>query len=372
MEDNTIEGVRKKFKNRTLPEVIDSVTEALGKLNNSEGSDEESVIEGFVKGRANMPEDGNAAAQPVIDFEDENGQDGEKALEYSRTLKIDFSPDDVDFWFTQIETEMFTCQIKSQWMKRVVLVKNLPAKIQSDVKSLLVLKQTEVPANIYKQIKKELLRIHAPQKEDRFKKALGRVLTGLPSQLGQQLVNDICDKGVKLSCGCCVKSVFTLWSLQLPLNVRSQVADMEFNANTYNNVFQSADRIFLSTKTTDISAGVAAISDLSGAGSGGSSNPSSQQAEVAAVRTAKPQQGQAGNRNRNRRGGGSGGGGQSRGGGQSSSKGQGQGRGPRHSSGPPSSCCDNHYRWGADSWFCLAPLSCPWKDKIGTRPEKKN
>ena len=100
-----------------------------------------------------MPD--QAAAPAVVDFEDENTEDGEKALEYSRTLKMEFNQSDIAFWFTQIENEMFTCTIKSQWMKRVVLVKNLPPKVQCDVKSLLVLKQTEAPDNIYKQIKTE-------------------------------------------------------------------------------------------------------------------------------------------------------------------------------------------------------------------------
>ena len=64
-----------------------------------------------------------------VDFEVEDGQDGANAIEYTRTLKLEFAPDEVGFWFTQIENEMFTCQVKSQWLKRCVLVKNLPPKI---------------------------------------------------------------------------------------------------------------------------------------------------------------------------------------------------------------------------------------------------
>ena len=303
-----------------------------------------------------------------VDFEVEDGQDGANAIEYTRTLKLEFAPDEVGFWFTQIENEMFTCQVKSQWLKRCVLVKNLPPKIQADVMSLLSLKKSEAGASIYKQIKDEILRIHAPDCAENFKKALGRVLVGLPSQLGQQLINDVCRKSVKLSCGCCTNVVWTLWTMQLPVAVRAQVADMKFDKDTYNKVFQSADKIYLSTKSTEMSSSVAAIVN--------------QDPEVAAVGRR-----QNGRGNRNNRGGGrgSGGGGSNTNGGSSGSGGskpnsdnnggnnQGNGgrRPPRHSSNPPTSCCDNHYQWAEAAWFCLSPLTCPYKDKCGPRPEKK-
>ena len=126
-----------------------------------------------------------------IDFEDENAKDGDKALDYTRTLKLEYNASEVEFWFTQLENEMYTCEVKSQWLKRCVLVKNLPAKIQNDVKALLILPKSAAPTDLYKRIKTEILRIHAPKKEDTFKKALSRVLVGLPSQLGQDLINDM-------------------------------------------------------------------------------------------------------------------------------------------------------------------------------------
>ena len=163
----------------------------------------------------NMPNDA-----VVVDFQDEDADNEETALEYSRTLKVEYDPTEVDFWFVQIENEMYTCGIKSQWLKRCVLVKNLPPKVQADVKQWLLIKQSDAPNDIYKQIKQEILRLHAPKEEETYKKALTRVLTGLPSQLGQQLLHDICSKPNKLSCGCCGKAVRTLWSLQLPIQVR--------------------------------------------------------------------------------------------------------------------------------------------------------
>ena len=302
----------------------------------------------------NMPD-------PVIDFEDENGIDGAKALEYSRTLKLEYDPAEVEFWFMQLENEMMQCEIKSQWMKRCILVKNLPPKVQADVKSLLLVKQTAAPVDLYKKIKTEILRLHAPQKEATFKKALSRVLTGVPSQLGQVLINDICDRPVKLDGCCCAKAVYCLFSMQLPQNVRAHIADLEFNKNTYQQVFQTADKIFLSTRPApELSASVAAVVNV----------PEDAKPEVAAL---KPKNGGGRwyrkNKNANNQSGSDKSGQKGSGSGNSSSNSN--SRGPRHSSNPPSSCCDNHYRWGASSWFCLAPLSCPWKDKIGSRPSEK-
>ena len=284
----------------------------------------------------------------AVDFEDENAQDGDKAIEYSRTLKMDYNQDSIEFWFTQLENEMFTCGIKSQWMKRCILVKNLPPQVQSDVMSLLILKKSEAPDDIYKQVKLELLRIHAPKQEDNFKKALQRVLVGLPSQLGQTLIADICDKPKKLEGCCCAKAVYSLWCLQLPLTVRTHVSTMPFNSATYRDVFKQADTIFLSTKVTEVSPAVAAVSGphpvdkpqvaatQSGKGGGGGNNKG---------------QGKN-NKNKNNRGSGSG---KSR---------------IRHASNPSESCCDNHYRWSSDAWFCLDPTSCPMADKCKPRPTK--
>ena len=303
----------------------------------------------------------------VVDFQDENGQDGPKAIEFTRTLKIEYDPSEVDFWFIQIENEMYTCEVKSQWLKRCVLVKNLPPKVQADVKQWLIIKQSEAPEDIYKQIKQEVLRLHAPKEDETYKKALGRVLTGLPSQLGQQLLHDVCSKPQKLSCGCCAKAVRTLWSLQLPVAVRSHISGMEFNVNTYRQVFEAADKVFLSTKHTDVSAGVAAVKLAANTNTDSSTEVSASQ--VAALKPTKRKNKK--NKNKNQSGT-NGGGGTSNSNNSSASSNSGassSGRGPRHHSSPPSSCCDNHYKWGPDSWFCLEPLSCPWKNKVTAKPK---
>ena len=318
---------------------------------------DEVVNEGLIVGEGEV--DLNMPDPPrQVDFEDKNGQDGAKAMEYSRTLVMEFNPSEVEFWFMQIENEMYTCEVKSQWLKRSILVKNLPPKIQNDVKTLLTIKQSQAPADIYKKIKQEVLRIHAPRKEDKFKKALSRVLTGLPSQLGQTLITDVCvNQGAKLVGCCCAHIVYTLWTLQLPVAVRSHVADMTFSADTYQTVFESADKVFLSTKPTEVSAVVASVS---------APQADSEPAQVAA---AKPNNRGQRPWYRGGRGGRGRGGGQSQGQDRQNSKGDKQRI--RHKSNPSSKCCDNHYRWAADAWFCLSPLTCPMKDKCAPKPAKK-
>ena len=150
--------------------------------------------------------------------------------------------------------------------------------------------------------------------------------------------------------------------------MRAHISNSVFDANTYKKVFEEADKVYLSTKTTEVSAGVAAVSL-------GAQKAGDEGGAVAAVKkNNKPFR-----NNRNNKGNG-----QSNGSGQSNNSGSNKnqnsqtsgtrtgGRGKRHSSNPPSSCCDNHYRWGADSWFCLEPLSCPWVSKVSAKPAENN
>ena len=306
-----------------VEEVLAEVTQNLRNLPNREERVERrnAVRRAQEEAEAALAVEAVIMPAPVVNFEDKNGNDRERTIEHTRSLKIEYNATDVAFWFTQLENEMITCHVKSQWLKRVVLVKNLPAKIQNDVKALLILQKAEAPADLYKQIKKEILRIHAPKQEDSFKKALSRVLVGLPSQLGQTLINDVCQKSTKLTGCCCAGVVWTLWCLQLPLGVRSYVANMDFNAATYNAVFQAADKVYLSTKDTEMSPQVAAVATSV-------AKPKKESGEVPEVAGVSAPKG-----NRQNRGNGRGGyrGNNSRGGGS----GRGQGRGPLTQLKPP-------------------------------------
>ena len=296
---------------------------------------------------ANMPDQ-------VIEFDHEDGQDGAKASELGRTIKVEFSASDVKFWFAELEAEMTMATIKSQWLKKTVLQRNLPTKQKEDVKSLLTLTQVHAGSDIYLKIKNELIRIYAPKPKDSYCKALTRTMVGLPSQLGNQIVDDVCKKPVKLDGCCCPAAVEALWHLQLPVQIRAHVSNMEFTKATYKAVFEAADKVYMSSKQVSVSAvQVAAVSaDLDETQA--AFEPQNQPQVAAIGRGGKNQRG--GQRGNGRGGGGRGRG--NRGGGGSKP------RGPRHSSNPPESCCDRHYVHGDQAFFCLKPLSCPWVNKV--------
>ena len=302
------------------------------------------------------------ANDDVIEFEVENGVDGAKAQELGRQIKVEFSTSDINFWFAEIEAEMTMASIKSQWLKKTVLQRNLPNKQKEDVKALLTLNQAQGGADIYLKIKTELTRIYAPKPKDSYCKALTRTMVGLPSQLGNQIVDDVCKKPVKLEGCCCSSAVEALWHLQLPVNIRAHVSNMAFSQATYKQVFEAADQVFLSSKQVSVAAMAANLDETQSA-----FNPENQP-QVAAVSGGRGG-GRGNGQNRGNRGnrGGRGGrgnrGGGNRGGGAGANP-----RGPRHSSSPPEACCDRHYRYGPESWYCLAPTTCPWKDKCQPRP----
>ena len=288
-----------------------------------------------------------AATMPdVVEFDHENGQDGAKASELGRQIKVEFSATDIKFWFAELEAEMVMASIKSQYLKKTVLQRNLPTKQKEDVKSLLTLTQTEAGDDIYLKLKNELIRIYAPKAKDAYCKALSRTMVGLPSQLGNQLVDDVCKKASKLDGCCCASAVEALWQLQLPVGVRAHVSNMEFSQATYKQVFEAADKVFLSSKQVSVAALRVAAVDLN------ETQPAfhaqNQPSEVAAV--AKPPKKKK-NKNQNAS--------------SSSSRGQ------KHSSIPDhlaEKMCDRHHRHGASAWYCLKPSSCPWKDKVAPKP----
>ena len=252
--------------------------------------------------------------------------------------------------------------IGSQWLKKIVLQRNLPNKQKEDIKSYLTLTQTEAGTSIYKDIKDELIRIYAPKPANSYLKALQRTMVGLPSQLGYQIIADICKKGNKLDGCCCAAAAQAIWSLQLPINIRAHISNMPFTKESYKQVFEAADQVFLSSKQIT----VAAIGQGEATGLDETLpafNNQNLPVQVAAVAN----RGQRGGRGRGNRGG-RGGRGANRGAASTGTQVQPKPRGPRHSSMPPEQCCDRHYRHGANAFYCLQPLSCPWVNKVVAKP----
>ena len=71
-----------------------------------------------------------------------------------RAIKVEFSAADINFWFSELEGEMVMASVKSQWLKRTILQRNLPTKQKEDVKALLTLSKTLGGDDIYLKINK--------------------------------------------------------------------------------------------------------------------------------------------------------------------------------------------------------------------------
>ena len=325
------------------------VTEKLAKLSGFSVG-EEIVDEGLVVGEPEhpnkMPRE-DEVEDPPVDFDREDKEDGEKAQDNARHIKVQFEPNDIRFWFSQIEDEMFLSGVNSQWLKKSVLQRNLPNQQKEDVKAFLILPKSQAGAHIYLDIKNEIIRLYAPKEQDSYQKALQRTMVGLPSQLGEQIINDICTKNPKLVGCCCARATLAIWSMQLPISVRSHISNMEFSPTTYKAVFAAADNVFHSSKQVTIAVvAAAATPNLNETQPAFSAQNQPQVAAISGTgppkkkkKNKKPQKGQ-----------------------------DKKDRGPRHSSSPPDACCDRHYRHGPESWYCLAPTTCPWADKITARP----
>ena len=92
---------------------------------------------------------GNEGDDVMVEFEDENGVDGEKVLDKVHSIQVAWDPDDLKFFFSEIEDAMDLIQIKSQWLKRQVLARALKSEVKAEVKDLLVKKKAEAGTDIY-------------------------------------------------------------------------------------------------------------------------------------------------------------------------------------------------------------------------------
>ena len=134
-EDNTVEGAKRAVKNQGVDRAIDQADDLLKnfKLDGSvllyEDSDAEvvEVEEGHAQGEpelglcsnnslAKMVDNQQNQPQPpaapvVVDYDAENKEDGEKSQDQARQIKIEFSPNDIKFWFAQLEDEMSMASI---------------------------------------------------------------------------------------------------------------------------------------------------------------------------------------------------------------------------------------------------------------------
>ena len=168
--------------------------------------------------------------------------------------------------------------------------------------------------------------------------------------------------------------VFGFWDAQLSPPIRTKLAGMSFNKDTYQEMFKLADQAYLANGGS-----AASNPPVIGAVSVPASNPddSSQAPQVSAV------SGGRGGRGAGRGGrGGRGRGGGNRGGAASTpsqnsssntSNNQGQKphqRGPKHADLPAKAswACAQHWKKGRQAPYCSDPLICQWVNVVAPRP----
>ena len=312
----------------------------------------EVIDEGFINQEPAGELGEEAPANDIMtNYDMENGEDEAGAIANARDVKLPFNKNDIKLWFSLIESKMQFAGLKAQWSKRQVLVQLIPPEFHSDFKKFLIQQKDEAGRTPYKSLKDAIIKKFGPRKADGFDKAISRVMTGSPSELGHHIVNDICPETNPLT-GChCADVVLGIWRRSLPSVCRNAIADMDFSAGTYTAVFDKADAVW--TANAASTPVVAAIGKPNGT------------AEVAAVQNKKPPRGGRGGANQ--RGSGRGGNRGNRGGG--SGGGRGRGRGPRHADNPPGQACDVHWTHGKSAWFCADRHNCPWRDYESPRPK---
>ena len=323
---------------------------------------------------------------PIMTFETENGVDEPKALTDAlrQLVGYQWNPDDLLFYFGQVEIKMAANGVKKQFTKLQVLSSILPPHVVEEVKPILRLTEDQFPNNdSYKQLKTEILSIFGPRQEEGVERALGRVLTGKPSTLARQLVDDIA-KG-SLDCPNCTAVVAALWKRHLSTSVKAKIADIKLTKENFKEVCQKADDVHVSNNhsvavaavrvaPTEFPAGAAA-----GAQSLNETLPGLQYPvpEVNAIRSNRGGRG----RGRGWRGGrgGRGGGNQNQNQNQASSQtSNGSGSGPKHKGTKHPDLpagdwagCSMHFKFGRSAFFCSEPATCPWKNVFTPRSNNK-
>ena len=287
----------------------------------------------------------NSVAE-MVDFDQENENDSATAMDNLRSVQCPFNKEDIEFWFSQLEDQLTLIGVKKQWTKKIALVRFLPPEIQNQVKSLLKLGQTAAGTDIYFRIKKQLLKLYGPKAEDAYLVAKNLVLTDKPSQLGHKLVETICPAEVKLQ-GChCDRIVWGLFREKIPIVIRNHLADMAFNKDTYEAIFDKADQVWDSNRGSEplpnrqVAAVVAS---------------QTVQGEVAAVQ----KNGQTKNKNKNQQQKGQGQSGQ---GGQGSQSNKNEQKPPKKPAINEDKLCRIHAKWKENATFCAAPWGCRMKN----------
>ena len=287
-------------------------------------------------------------ANIVVDYDRDDKPDPTDIHGKTSGIKVEFNRQNVRFFFSQLEMHLESVGVASQWMKRLILQRNLPPDVIEDLEDLLVRGKVAAGNTAYFDVKTRILEIWGPRPEDVYKVAKSLVMTGKPSQLAKKLINTICPKHPTLVDCCSEPMISGMWRDKLPDVVRTAVANHSLAGGSLETTLRFADGIYASSlKPTGA---IAAVKPAAGGAPAGIDEE-----ELAAFR--KFQKGQKKKQQKQTtKGAGSQQGGQSK---PSVPQPRGN-KGDPHPDGPPPSACYAHWQWGKSAEFCRLPHSCPW------------
>ena len=292
----------------------------------------------------------------MVNYDDENGEDQANINQKDVTLAYD--PEDLEFWFSQLENKMEWAGIRSQWTKRQALTRNLPPEIMAEVKGLLKKNKTAAGNTCYKDVKTKLLSLFGPKKEEAYYKAAKLVLVGKPSQLANKIITLLCPADPPLQGGChCETSVSGMWREQLPREVRTAVANMQLGGGHLEATLAHADAVYEASRATNATvAGLKESADGHVDAFGQQSRGNGQQGQQGQGKKNRGNGGQSGNKqNQNQ---------------QKGSEDKQQlprltgHKGQKHPDNPPDGVCYSHYKHGKTAINCLRPQKCAWRSFV--------
>ena len=193
-----------------VDEVLNQVSGKLADLPSGEVSvGEEEVVDGLEVGLGDIQV---CAPPPQIvmaeRYDTITGEDAADVYTKLSTLKSEFNKSDPKFWFNNFERTIKHYGVKSQTTKYEALINQLTREATEEVKNILRQDEAELGATPYLTLKTELLSLYSPKPEDCYAKASSRVLVGLPSSLGKQIINDFCDCAKPIENKCCAKMAY--------------------------------------------------------------------------------------------------------------------------------------------------------------------
>ena len=75
----------------------------------------------------------------MADFDSLDEVEAPETLGKIANVKVPWMADDIPYWFSEVEMQMELYNVKSQWIKRIILNNNLPENIRSQIKDLAII-----------------------------------------------------------------------------------------------------------------------------------------------------------------------------------------------------------------------------------------